>query len=359
MGAWLAVGLLLAAVSAVAAAFVVVDDDDDDAPAVAGASASAHAAGEPRTNAEPSADSPDAAAPERDGETRPGRSPEAMVWTIATPATLDELERAWSIPRATLAAFNPELPADQRLAAGTEVMVHAGSLAASESVGPPNDGRLVGGVPLPEARAWTLPADRSRAFATGETIAAITAALDTYAALYPDGEPIQIGDLSARRGGPISGHQSHQTGRDIDVRLIAAASGDSFDAGRNWSLVKAFIDGGGVGWIFLNRTQQNWLRTAAQADVGAAAALRYFAVIGHERGHTIHMHIRFLCHHTDKRCVNYSPPDTGEQVPEVIRKLPGGRGVTPARPSAKLPTLRPQTPPRSSAKLPSSPAKGR
>ena len=122
------------------------------------------------------------------------RSLETITWTVAIPATLDELVQLWSLPRDTLAALNPALPTTEPLAAGTKVVVHTGSIATSESVGAANDGRLIGAVPFPEGRTWLLPPDRTRAFGTGETIIAVLAALDAYAAKYPDASPIQLDD---------------------------------------------------------------------------------------------------------------------------------------------------------------------
>lgn len=278
------------------------------------------------------------------GASAGARSLSKIAWTVSTPSTLEELGQAWSLPSEMLVALNPELPTTERLASGTEVVVHTGSIAGSESVGPPNDGRLIGGLPFPEGPTWSLPADRSRAFGTGETLVGVLAALDSYAAKYPDAAPIQLGELSARRGGPIYGHQSHQTGRDIDIRLVVDKAGDRFDGERNWLLVKTLIDSGDVVAIFLNRSQQVWLRAAAEADVGVMEAEAYFMTIRHEPGHTIHVHVRFRCPDSDRRCVVYTVGETDEEAPKVS-KLPGGGGGT-LRPGkgGKL-TLRPKIKP--------------
>ncbi|MBC8069481.1 MAG: penicillin-insensitive murein endopeptidase [Deltaproteobacteria bacterium] len=362
VGAWLAGAVFLAAVAGGVAYVVTTVRSEGTEPDEAGAetvvdaneSAPAPVANGPAVvvTAQPPAPPDDPDHP---------RSLDKIAWTVATPATLDELAQTWSLSRETLAALNPELPNAERLAAGTRVVVYTGSIATSESVGPPNDGRLIGGVPFPEGRAWALPGDRSHAFGTGETIVGVLAALDAYAAKYPEAAPIQLGELSARRGGPIYGHQSHQAGRDIDIRLVIEASGERFDAERNWFLVKTLIEGGEVVSIFLNRSQQVWLRAAAEADVGAAGADRYFAIIKHESGHTIHIHVRFRCPDSDRRCVAYSLEESDAEVAKKLSKLPtGGGGGTLVRKKGKLPTLRPKTKPAlPSKKPPRPPAKGR
>ncbi len=329
----------------VAAYFVVTSDDDDDSDATADASgrvvdddsdavdaskaAAASAAAEALTSA--------AVASKKAGVVP---SLDEIAWTTDVPATLEELSGAWTVPLDVLRRLNPELASGGEIEAGAEVIVHTAALGQSMSIGPPNDGRLIGGVPLPQGPAWRLPPDRGRAFATTETIAAVTAALVAYGRRFPESDPVQVGELSARRGGNIYGHQSHQTGRDVDIRLIANAAGDGFDAEHTWFLVKTLIDDSDVRDIFLNRTEQPWLRAAAEADVGAALAEEYFAFISHEPGHTIHMHIRFGCPEADKRCVGYSMSD--KEAPPPKGKLPLKPGSTPRAGPSKLPGAKPK-----------------
>ncbi len=357
-GVWLAVAMFVAMVAAGVAVVLFVlrsDGSASDDPAepldVAGASAPAPVAKDPVvvTPAQPAVAD----------DTDEPRSLERITWTVATAATLDELVQTWSLPRYTLVALNPELSITEPIAAGTKVVVHTGSIATSESVGSPNDGRLNGGVPFPEGRNWLLPPDRTRAFGTGETIVGVLAALDAYAARFPEAPRVQLGEISARKGGPIYGHQSHQAGRDIDIRLVATDAGDRFDGERNWFLMKTLIESGEVVSIFLNRSQQVWLRAAAEADVGVTDAERYFAIIKHEPGHTIHFHVRFRCPDSARRCVVYSLEESDAEVAKLLSKLPkGGKGGgTLIRKKGKLPTLRPKTKPSPSTKK--LPGKGR
>jgi murein endopeptidase len=146
-------------------------------------------------------------------------------------------------------------------------------------------------------------------------------------------------------------------GKSSDTNRTKAewTSTSGFDAGRNWFLVKTLIDENEVRAIFLNRTEQTWLRAAADADVGAASAERYFELIRHEPGHTIHMHVRFACSDEDKRCVGYSLPDSGETAPpETVNKLPGklpsAPSAKPAGGDSKRPRLLPKSPTKPKAK---------
>jgi murein endopeptidase len=357
-GTWIAVAGLLAMVGG-GVAYVVTRGEsgsESESPATAEEEEAAVEGSAPAPAPVPEAPDPPETtpppAPVPDATETP-RALDKITWTVATPATLDELAQTWSLPRATLAAFNPDLPTAEPLAAGTRVVVHTGPIDISESVGPPNDGRLNGGIPFPEGRAWSLPPDRTRAFGTGETISGVLAALDAYAETYPGAAPIQLGEISARRGGPIYGHQSHQAGRDIDIRLVVSEAGDRFDPERNWTLIKTLIESGEVVKIFLNRSQQPWLRAAAEADVGVAGADRYFELIKHEQGHTIHIHVRFRCPDSDFRCVAYSLEESDAEVAKLLSKLPTrGGGGNLIRKKGQLPTLRPKTKPKPGSKPP-------
>ena len=326
--------------AAVAAAiFVGVPSDESEEPATqaSGPQSETAAAVDAQPAAQPAEAPVDAAQPKaRPFDAGLPLSLDEIRWTTDASSTLQELSVVWSIPTDTLAQLNPNLPPQKALDVGVEVIVYTDSQGADFSIGAPNDGRLTRGVPLPESKTWHLPEDRTRAFATSETIAALTTSLQAYGQRFPDAEPVQVGDLSARRGGKISGHQSHQTGRDVDIRLITNAASGGFNAERNWFLVKNLIDSGDVRAIFLNATEQTWLRAAAVADVGAESAEPYFVRIDHEPGHTIHMHVRFACPKDHRRCVGYSQPDTDEQ--DSKNKLPRRIGSNkPSRKTSKLP----------------------
>lgn len=362
MGVWLAAVLFVVMVAGGVVAFGIFrkqsNEPAEDVPTEA--TAIPVAANDEDPSNEPSGSPPVAGTPVEpqptaapDGTAGP-RSLDPITWTVATDSTLDQLATAWSFPRETLIAMNPTLPTGEPVAAGTHVIVHTGTITDSESVGPPNDGRLNGAVPFPEGRTWLLAPDRTRAFGTGETVVAVLAALDAYAALFPDAAPIQLGEISARKGGPIYGHQSHQAGRDIDIRLVVTEARDRFDPERNWALVKLLIESGEVVSIFLNRSQQVWLRAAAEADVGKDGADRYFALIKHEAGHTIHIHVRFRCPDSDYRCVAYSLDETDGEVTKKLTKLPsGGGGGALIKKKGKIPVLRPKTKPKApSTKVP-------
>ena len=130
-----------------------------------------------------------------------------------------------------------------------------------------------------------------------------------------------IGDISRPAGGWFPPHVSHQSGRDIDIRLSirpglprdsnpTVAANVDWDA--VWALVHSFLETGEVRYIFLG-----WSRQAQLFDAGLRAGVdrrvldRWFqwpdrydseAIIRHEDGHLGHVHIRLQCGSAERRC---------------------------------------------------------
>jgi murein endopeptidase len=117
------------------------------------------------------------------------------------------------------------------LPAAQQVQV-ADTAPASRSVGRPNDGRLVRGVPFPPVGdtfvTWDPVLHRSpdrvwRRYATVRTISRTLKVINAYNEAHPADARILVGDLSRPNGGPFGreygglGHASHQNGTDVDV----------------------------------------------------------------------------------------------------------------------------------------------
>ena len=104
--------------------------------------------------------------------------------------------------------------------------------APSRAVGRPFDGRLQGGVQLPEGSAdlftWDWALKRSpnrpwRRWGTAKTVSTTLTVIAQFRAAHPEAPRVAVADLSRPRGGPFGarfggqGHASHQNGLDVDI----------------------------------------------------------------------------------------------------------------------------------------------
>ncbi|HEY3496255.1 MAG TPA: penicillin-insensitive murein endopeptidase [Polyangiaceae bacterium] len=143
----------------------------------------------------------------------------------------------------------------------------------------------------------------------------------------PGSPPIVIGDLSARNGGKIPGHQSHRTGRDVDIlfhyvtprgaRVTAPGfirvepdglarvpdNGDilRFDVEHQWRVMRALVSAEelGVQFLFVSRTIEALLVEYALAlGEPLELVLRAQSVMlqpGDSMPHDDHVHVRIAC----------------------------------------------------------------
>lgn len=188
------------------------------------------------------------------------------------------------------------------------------------SVGRPQKGRLLNGVQLPESDLYTVR-EPAIAWASSHTTEVIQRAFATfrYESGY-EGEVI-IGSISRRRGGRFPPHVSHQSGRDIDIRLPLLPGvvdriephPDEVDWSAAWELTKAFVDTGEVIAIYLEVPLQRRLFQAAMWEGMTPEELRPYiqwpskvghagAVVRHEKGHDGHIHVRLKCGPDEPRC---------------------------------------------------------
>lgn len=178
------------------------------------------------------------------------------------------------------------------------------------SLGRPNAGALINGVPMPEGEHWEIVSPRT-AWGTQETIDALVLAIEQVNAQYPDTHVAYIGDISRELGGPLRPHRSHQSGRDVDVSYYyhpdraawyQRASARTLDVERTWALVRALLTETDVEMMFIDLSVQKLLKEHALAvgedpawldSVFQYGARRAGRIIRHTWGHASHIHVRF------------------------------------------------------------------
>ncbi|WP_437721346.1 penicillin-insensitive murein endopeptidase [Sorangium sp. So ce861] len=199
--------------------------------------------------------------------------------------------------------------------------------APPASVGHPNEGRLEGGVRLDTSRKdirvvpayahadvrWGLPA----------LVGMIERAARGVAKRFP-GAVLEVGDLSRQRGGEVHRHNSHESGRDVDLGFYALdgrgkqvhapyfvrfnarlastnLAGARFDVPRNWLLVQHLLTDprAHVSHIFISDPLRHALLAhAKRIGVSRALLVRAQLAMMQPTGaepHDDHMHVRISC----------------------------------------------------------------
>ncbi len=199
-----------------------------------------------------------------------------------------------------------------------EIDVRRGGLA----VGKPNRGWLLNGVQL-ESGDMLSVRDPDKAWGTTHTLENLQTAVAKFRAKSGHDEPLQVGAISKKKGGKFRPHSSHQSGRDVDLRMPKRKGADpkssavsDIDWDKTWVLIEELIATGEVEYIFLDWQRQKRLYTAAR-KAGASKsvvekAIQYprakktnNGVVRHAEGHNVHIHIRFKCAPGNGRCESY------------------------------------------------------
>ncbi len=197
-----------------------------------------------------------------------------------------------------------------------------------QSIGATNRGRLRNATRLKAGRGYFIRRPE-RSYGAHHTIAHIHTALQSVRTQYPKAHRLAVGDISVRKGGKISMHASHQSGRDIDLGFFykkrpkgypqsfvdVTAKNLDFDA--TWALIEALAKTAGtpagVETVFIGYATQKLLYKQARkhgiSKVKLILILQYphgrssrKAFVRHEPGHNEHMHVRFSCPPRDERC---------------------------------------------------------
>ena len=196
-------------------------------------------------------------------------------------------------------------------------------------IGSPNDGVLLNGVQIPEGSSYRLRFPKS-AYGTTHAVEQFLAAMEVLGELEDAPARVAVGSMSRPRGGPLGTHQSHQTGRDLDLRLPRRAGVPSWQALKpsrvnwlgTWRLVQALARTD-VEVIFLDYGMQRRLYQAAEkagaSEEELATLLQYprgrharRGLVRHEDGHDKHLHVRFRCGPCETECVvlGAAPPES-------------------------------------------------
>lgn len=175
-------------------------------------------------------------------------------------------------------------------------------------VGRPNRGRLLNPVRLEPGPGLEVM-NGERCFATPATVSSIRGAVAEIEREFP-GSILRVGDISAKRGGYIRPHRSHQAGVDADIgfyyrepaKWYTKANAKNLDRERTWALLKALVRQGTVEYLFVDRSIQVLLREYALSvgepreflDALFESPAKKDTLVRHTWGHLTHFHVRFI-----------------------------------------------------------------
>jgi LysM repeat protein len=252
----------------------------------------------------------------------PPKGPVPATYTVRKGDTFLRIAKRLRVSTKKLKKWNRKVK-PSRLSIGQKIRYYTWPRdGRSRSVGSPNRGRLVNGVPL-ESTWWLKVRYVSNAYGTRRVTRMLKAATADVAARWPESERLVVGDISFRRGGRIKKHKSHQSGRDADISYYHRGdvklpdfrdmSIEAFDAAKNWHIFKTLIDTGQVRYIFVDYTLQRPLYEYARSIGYTAEELDDIiqyprprssgrGTIRHTPGHDDHWHIRFTCGENARGC---------------------------------------------------------
>ncbi len=196
------------------------------------------------------------------------------------------------------------------------------------SVGFTEAGRLINGIQMPPGPTWSVIAPEN-AWGTRETVDGLIAAATAVHEQYPTCGPLRINHIGKKGGGYLRPHQSHQSGRDVDVGFFykdpasharpTKARELLIDAAENFALLKALVMQTDVQMVLVDRRVQkvlfDWALSHGE-DRGWLESLfhaGFNSLVQHARGHRDHFHVRF-----------FSPrsQELGRRVQPLLSKLP-------------------------------------
>jgi penicillin-insensitive murein endopeptidase len=243
------------------------------------------------------------------------------------------LAASWLVALPSLAVPRHPSPHGRRPTAQVQTEV-------GKSVGSPNEGHLEGGVRLDDSPSVKMLPGHSRRWGLPQLVGMLERSAAKVRKKFP-GSVLRVGDLSQRGGGDVSGHHSHESGRDVDVGFFVMHEGGKaanldqlvafddegrapgklrFDEARNWALVEAWLNDSQarVSHIFVAAPLRDRLLAYARAHA-VPSALRTraaFALMQPKGGlpHDNHFHVRIACPSSQKgSCIEFA---TREPVKE-------------------------------------------
>jgi LysM repeat protein len=177
--------------------------------------------------------------------------------------------------------------------------------------------------------------NRNLAWATSFSADAIRRGFTLVRDRYGNYPRARVLDASARGGGPLGEHLSHQEFRDVDITYFQKRCGhagcpvvsvdpDDLDVERQWALLRYWLDNDDVEYLFVDHKLQRVLYEQAKKDGATEEQLDewfqyprpahvHHGIIRHWEGHQNHVHVRFHETSCDNGCCSSSAPSVASK----------------------------------------------
>ncbi len=173
---------------------------------------------------------------------------------------------------------------------------------------------------------------RGQNFGTPEIMKALTGLAEHMKSRFSSIEKTQIGDISAREGGKIPRHASHQNGLDADVVyyrvnelsqspqypewaedfVIKGKLTSNFHLERNWEAMKYLVHNHEVGRIFVDSAIKKALCNYAESKGELESEAEVLRRLRREdKVHMHHFHLRLRCPAGSPDCKSQVEPPEG------------------------------------------------
>ncbi len=208
------------------------------------------------------------------------------------------------------------------------------AVGENQAIGFYTDGSLLNGVDLPQKAVGFVKIfrPRNRGWVTTLLNDVILYASREMRKKYPESERLQVGDTSAQFGGPISMHNSHQNGLDLDgiyyrydkremnpninttfdeFFVRDGVISENFDVQRNWYFMKTLVSTGEVNRILVDKVIKKRLCRYTQRVQSDPLVIETLRRLRPYRNHHHHFHLRLICPSDSPDCQNQLPPPEG------------------------------------------------
>src|SRR5262245_2473998 len=171
---------------------------------------------------------------------------------------IEEVESRVATTTITGFRYTLDLSDDDLLETWKSTPERLGSIA----IGFADEGRVINAEQCPagDGKSWFVVSPENT-WATAETVGYVLTAIRRVLELHPNAPPLRINQMSAREGGYLRPHRSHQNGRDVDLAFYYPTAEvvrtrnreKAIDVAMNWELIKALVTLTDVEVIWVDR----------------------------------------------------------------------------------------------------------